>query len=365
MSRIVGWWALFALCAVGCETERSAGAETQMSPSAGAGTAAPADAGSSASPAGGGGATAVGDPGAGTGSGAAGAAGSPPVGGGGGGTAGAGPIDEMPPEEPTEPEPPWDTLIEGEWEIATNTESYLCVRRTLPEDVFVSAFKAQNPPGTHHTVLTVGTQGGTDGITPCSSGVNAAAGVFGSGVGTEDLVMPEGVAFPLRAGQQLILNLHLFNFTDQPLTGASGTLVRSIPEDSVEHLAESALVTALLLNIPPGESVQYGQCTMTHDVTVFAVLPHMHMLGTRFKAAVTRGGSTLTLHDLPFEFESQMVYPIEPIELSQGEVVRTECTYDNTTDNVVTFGESSLDEMCNFGLFRYPAGANPSFACSF
>lgn len=73
----------------------------------------------------------------------------------------------------------------------------------------------------------------------------------------------------------------------------------------------------------------------------------------------------MTLHDMPFGFEEQAVYQIEPVELRQGDVVKTECTWNNTTDRMVTFGESSLDEMCNMALFRYPAGARPVFACVF
>jgi hypothetical protein len=35
--------------------------------------------------------------------------------------------------------------------------------------------------------------------------------------------------------------------------------------------------------------------------------------------------------------------------------VKTECTYDNTTNKTLTFGESSDTEMCFSVLFRYPA----------
>jgi hypothetical protein len=268
--------------------------------------------------------------------------------------------------EPMQPEETWESLIETEWEVPPNTENYLCVRRTLDEDVFVTAFKALNPYGTHHTVLTVGNPNGADGVTPCNSGVNNTGGVYGSGVGTDVLRMPEGVAFPIRAGQQLVLNLHLFNTTDEPLIATSGTLVQTAQEADVEHMSEVALVTALLFSIPPMEvTTGGGQCTMSHDVTAFAILPHMHTLGSHARVVVERAEGDLVLHDMPFEFEQQTVYPIDPVQLREGEVVRTECTWNNTTDRVVGFGESSLDEMCNIAVFRYPAGENPVFACGF
>ena len=48
----------------------------------------------------------------------------------------------------------------------------------------------------------------------------------------------DGVAIKLRKGQQLLLNLHLFNLTDAPLTGTSGTEIITMPESEVVHEAE-------------------------------------------------------------------------------------------------------------------------------
>ena len=49
--------------------------------------------------------------------------------------------------------------------------------------------------------------------------------------------------------------------------------------------------------------------------------------------------------------------------MTKGDTVHVECTYQNTTDSPVMFGESTLSEMCFTGLYRYPAGSDPSFIC--
>jgi hypothetical protein len=49
------------------------------------------------------------------------------------------------------------------------------------------------------------------------------------------------------------------------------------------------------------------------------------------------------------------VYAIEPVELKRGDPVRVHCSYDNDTGAIVTWGESSLEEMCFAGVYRYPA----------
>jgi hypothetical protein len=41
--------------------------------------------------------------------------------------------------------------------------------------------------------------------------------------------------------------------------------------------------------------------------------------------------------------------------MAAGDRLRVYCTYVNDTGQPVTHGESSTDEMCLFGIYRYPA----------
>lgn len=279
--------------------------------------------------------------------------------------------DEKPAEVPSEARAymedagdGWQVLIEGKWEMPPNSEGYRCVRFTLPEDLYVNEFRPVIPVGTHHTLLTSGDASGADGVSTCNAGTNSPNGVFGSGVGTKDFVYPEGVGVHLRAGQQLVLNLHLFNTSDKPLSGVSGTLIKTIPEDKLEHAADVMLAGTTTLNIPVGgPTTQLGQCAMDQDVTLIAVSPHMHQLGVHLKAVAESSvmGEVL-LHDGDYDFETQIAYPLQKIEMKKGDLVKVECTYMNTTDKAVHFGDSSLAEMCFAGLWRYPEGGK--FICT-
>ena len=51
------------------------------------------------------------------------------------------------------------------------------------------------------------------------------------------------------------------------------------------------------------------------------------------------------------------------IRILPGDKVRVECTHNNTTATKVTFGESTLSEMCFAGLYRFPADGSP-FMCT-
>jgi hypothetical protein len=48
--------------------------------------------------------------------------------------------------------------------------------------------------------------------------------------------------------------------------------------------------------------------------------------------------------------------------MKMGDKITVECTYLNDTGKTVTFGESTLEEMCFAGTYRYPAGRG-SFMC--
>ncbi|HKP59019.1 MAG TPA: hypothetical protein VJV78_19995 [Polyangiales bacterium] len=260
----------------------------------------------------------------------------------------------------------WKTLVTGRWEVPAGQETYHCARFTLPETITVSSFRALSPPGTHHTLLTiVDNPTDPDGSAPCTAGTNGKKSITGSGVGSNDLNMPAGVAMEVKAGQQLLLNLHLFNVTDKPITGTSGTLFKPMAVADVKQYAEGVLAGQINLSIPVGgPTMQSGDCTMTHDSTLFAVSPHMHQLGVHLKAvAKSSTAGEVVLMDKPYSFDEQLVYPLDKeVPMKKGDIVHVECTYQNTTNKPVMFGESSLSEMCFAGVYRYPAGA-PGFVC--
>jgi hypothetical protein len=251
----------------------------------------------------------------------------------------------------------WQTLLTGDWTIQPGAEDYVCVRQTLTSDVYIRGVSAVNPRGTHHTNLTIGEPTKPDGTYPCTVAENLSVSIFGSGVGTDPVHFPEGVGMKLAAGSQLLLNLHLFNVGDSELSGTSGTEVLPIDESDIEHLAEDNPAVKLDLNIlPDQETTTMGSYTVPDDSVLFAVLPHMHQLGTHSKVvAHSSVDGDRVLHDKPYSFDSQLYYPIESIRMAMGDTVEYECTWMNTTPRTIHFGQSSLDEMCAMGLYRYPA----------
>jgi hypothetical protein len=269
--------------------------------------------------------------------------------------------------DPDASPPAWTTLITGDWSLPAGTEGYTCVYLTVAEDLWFDGIEAIAPLGTHHTVLSFAdSPQRADGTVSCSALTQFQNMLYASGVGTDTFTFPAGVGMRVRAGQQILLNLHLFNFGDSPLPGTSGIRVRTLPAPAASE-AEGLLAGSILFSIAPGpDRVVNGTCTMTGSTNIFALIPHMHMLGTHFKVvAESTAMGDVTIHDAPYTFDDQRVNNVTPVvPMVSGDRLRVTCTYNNTTGGTVFFGESSLQEMCFSITYRYPALAGGSLICA-
>ncbi len=257
----------------------------------------------------------------------------------------------------------WQTIIAGDWEVPAGDEIYRCVRLTVSEDMYITGFKSVGPLGTHHTVLTVGDPSGPDGSTPCQAGTNNSSVMFGSGVGDVEYHFPTGVGVKVPAGQQMLLNLHLFNVSDSVLTGNSGSQAIMVAASEIENEAEAVLMGSTFgLVIPEGNTTQIGNCTMEKDLTLLTVSPHMHQLGTHMKVEAIRADGNVVLHDQPYNFYDQSLYVLEALSMKQGDKIEVACSYNNTSGGEVKFGDSSKQEMCFATMYRYPKQVATQFS---
>lgn len=262
-------------------------------------------------------------------------------------------------------------IIGRDWTMPAGTEGYKCIGIQVDHDMYISGFETENPIGEHHTVLTVTDQlgglGGTKlGEYDCSVLTLDLQMLFASGVGTDTLKMPDGIGLPVKAGQFLNLNIHLFNLSDSAETGHSGVLATQIDPVPADHQAEMVFAGTFNIDIPPGQTVTIGGgCTFTKDATMFAYWPHMHKHATHQTVTLTTSGVAAPLHDSAFDFNDQKNYAIEPtITVHSGDKLHTDCTYTNNDAATLTWGDSSTAEMCFTGLYRYPKQAASLFDCT-
>jgi hypothetical protein len=248
------------------------------------------------------------------------------------------------------------TLVGRDWSLMPGQETYRCRRVVVPADMYITAFRAVAPVGTHHTVVTL-SDSGPLGDYDCNAGTLDFKMLYASGVGTDDLAFPAGVAIKVKAGQRVNINLHLFNTSDQVLTGSSGVKVKTVAAAQVTAEAEMFFGGTFNLNIPSGAApvVQTGSCTVTHDYNLFGLWPHMHQYATHQKVVLTRAAVPMTLLDDAFTFVEQRNYLLAtPLAVKVGDQIQVTCTYQNNSGTTIRFGDSSDAEMCLTGMYRYP-----------
>lgn len=235
----------------------------------------------------------------------------------------------------------WKTLIMKSWSLDPHSEntSDLAIDQ-VDHDFYIGGIRPVAPPGTHHTLL--------------FRGLQATNAIYASGVGTGELMFPEGKALKILAGTSLGLQLHIYNTGDEPLSGTSGVEVLEIDPSTVTDEVDMFLPGPKNLDIPMGVSTTTGTCTINATQNVFALFPHMHQWGVHIKTALDVGGVENVLHDADYTFEHQSVETFTPITLNPGDTITTECTYNNDTGAHLSYGESSDTEMCYSVMYRWP-----------
>lgn len=264
--------------------------------------------------------------------------------------------DGLPPIAPGE----WGTLVARGWSVPPGSaDTYRCTRIEVKQDLWISGFRAISPPGTHHTVLTISNTAWPLGDYDCGVGSLDPQMLYASAIGTDQVTFPPGVGMRLRPGQFINLNLHLFNATDQPVSGRSGIEVKAMAAADVVHEADMTFAGSRTIEIPsdglPHDVV--GGCVAPRDWNVFTLWPHMHQFARHQKVTITPpGGSPQTVLDDAFAFGEQRNYPIATLPIAKGARIDVTCTYVNTSGVTVRFGDSSNEEMCFTGMYKYPAG---------
>ena len=201
------------------------------------------------------------------------------------------------------------------------------------------------------------------GFVPGQSG----GSLGGWAVGGRGMVLPEGLALPLPAGTDFLLQMH-FHSTGMAVRERAQVGLYFAPGPPAKSLASLDL-PALFgfgagIDIPAGESsyVIRDTFTLPADVLVQAAWAHAHYLGKEMKVEATLpDGSTVPLLSIPdwdFNWQEFYVYR-QPVRLPKGTRVDAMIRYDNSAGNRrnphdppqrVRWGLRSADEMGTVGF---------------
>lgn len=175
--------------------------------------------------------------------------------------------------------------------------------------------------------------------------------------GLQPRLSPEGTAFELKPGTTIVLQVH-YHKSGKPEEDQT-ELAIYFADEAPKRTLQLAWIANPLFRIPPGakDHLVTMRFPVPVDVTAYAAMPHMHLLGKEMKAWVEKpDGSTVPLVWVKdWEFNWQFIYTFkEPVKIPRGSTIRVEARYDNSADNPnnpnnppkpVTWGEQTTDEM--------------------
>jgi hypothetical protein len=94
---------------------------------------------------------------------------------------------------------------------------------------------------------------------------------------------------------------------------------------------------------------EYPALNQGWEGRIYAVWGHQHPLGTSLQLDLIHsdGSEQCLLHIPRWDFHWQSIYRLENfVSARAGDTLRARCTYDNTSEREVRYGEGTADEMC-------------------
>lgn len=200
-------------------------------------------------------------------------------------------------------------------------------------------------------------------------------GAYAPGYGP--LVMPPDSALFVPAGSSIIFSVHYSTVAigdGRPVPAGKNQLrlwtlpagQRPKKQAFMDAVSQSDLLVPAL---SPRVDV-FGESELRYPGSeIVGVFPHMHFLGTSFKASVQHAdGGESCLVDVPdYDFLHQSLILFAPdasVHVGEGDLHRMTCTYDNSQENQplvngvpktsvdAIWGDNSTDEMCTEALLR-------------
>lgn len=225
----------------------------------------------------------------------------------------------------------------------------------------------------HHIILYRTATEQTPGPRSCQMPLDAT-GIAGWAPGGENVVLPEDVGLELALGEDewLILQVHYWNAAGYENVHDRSGMALCTTDTPRDKLAGTLTFGSTLVNIPPrseGFEVS-GHCPSTitaylpEPLHILASGPHMHNLGVRFKTEIFRAADPLRAETIievdPYSFDDQRLYWHDtPVVLGPFDTIKTTCAFDNPSDDYVSYGERTEDEMCFDFSIVYPIDAIP------
>ena len=237
----------------------------------------------------------------------------------------------------------------------------------------VGGGKLVTTAGLHHgNVTTRPKDPNAEGMRPCEPGMGGALGgeaddilkggsvLFGSStqfVGEEWQSFPEGMAYQVTGGYEIVARLHYLNASAEPITVMPMYEWFTVEESSVTQILGAFAWQLTDWELPPqSETTITAECLAPGPMQIVNVLPHMHKLGTSFFGEYVGGerDGERWLDSAGYDPDNGVMTQYVPaIDVTVAEKMRFGCTWQNPFDKTIVEGVGD-NEMCILFGYAYP-----------
>ncbi len=253
-------------------------------------------------------------------------------------------------------------LVSTPYTLQPGDEEYFCYAMRLPadRDIVITKLTPTYGEGTHHILFSQTLAPEPDGFSDCNVLIRTTwVPLYAGGLDSGPLALPENTGFKtFERGQQVVMQLHLQNATDEPITATTKMRIDFL--DATPDIQPASIfgLDNRKIDIPAHTSSHKSEmsCRIDKDLEVFAVMGHMHKYGVHLDVSRGATAGAEMLYEEVWDFEQQPVTPAS-FHINPNDNLFLRCTHENKTDTPVPYGESSDTEMCSFVMYYAPATA--------
>lgn len=256
------------------------------------------------------------------------------------------------------------------WTMQPKEETTRCVVKRLDNagEIWINAISTKLAKGSHHLIV-YRSDATVEELVPfkCQPFTETLSGgnipLMITQLPSETLTLPKGVAFKFAAKQMIRLEAHYLNYFKDPIEAQGEVDFHTMKKSDVQNQADMLFYGTPDFSLPPGKAVStpWNYMNAMPGTKVFALTGHTHALGTNVEIALAEGAvkadsALIYPKDVPYLWSEPPIVKYDPpLNLDDTHGVQYRCTWNNTTQKNVGFGESANSEMCFFWAYYYPS----------
>jgi hypothetical protein len=213
-----------------------------------------------------------------------------------------------------------------------------------------------NSTGSHHIILYTTSAPQTPNVHACKEDemvfLSMVGGTGGDAALSPEQTLPDGLVRRVTGGQQLVIQTHWINTTDEPMDGQAAFNVRYEPVDTTKTPTDFMSLMNTQFELAPGKNHAEVDCTFKDSLSIWQLAGHQHSMGKHIK--ITYNGKMLVDDDWKEEWSFNpkfLDFTGAPMQTQAGDKIHIECDWMNPGSETVRFPS----EMCGAVAQYYPS----------